>query len=45
MGMTLLIYWAFAAMATLLLLPRLRERVTPWLRTRLSQLGSRKISG
>lgn len=39
-GMTLLIYWAFAAMATLLLLPRLRERVTPWLRTRLNQLSS-----
>lgn len=43
-GMTLLIYWAFAATATLMLLPRLRKRVTPWLLTRLIQLGSRKKS-
>ena len=27
-----------------MLLPRLRKRVTPWLRTRLIQLGSRKKS-
>ena len=45
MGMTLLIYWVFAAMATLLLLPRLRERVTPCLRAKLSQWASEKISG
>lgn len=45
MGMTLLIYWAFAAMATLLLLPRLRERVTPCVRAKLSHWASEKISG
>jgi O-antigen/teichoic acid export membrane protein len=36
MGMTLLIYWAFAAMATLLLLPRLRERLALCFRAKLS---------
>jgi hypothetical protein len=36
-GIILLVYWALTAMATLLLLPRLRERVTPYLRSKLNQ--------
>lgn len=41
MGLALFIYWVLAAMATLVLLPRLRVRVSLLLRARLNQLGTR----
>jgi hypothetical protein len=43
MAVILLFYWAVASMATLLSLPRLRGRVTPWLGSKLRQLGIRKM--
>ncbi len=45
MVLVLLIYWMLAAMATVLALPRLRERAIPWLRAKFGQWRTRKLLG
>jgi hypothetical protein len=45
LALALLIYWMLAAMATVLVLPRLRERAAQWLGARFAEWRTRKHPG
>lgn len=44
-ALALFAYWMLAATATMLVLPRLRERAAQWLRARFGQWRTRKLPG